>query len=143
MIQLLTGSLVFQLLTVQFVCTSVSRGSRWKEEVDRREESGRRKREIKRIWKIRKDEKGPNKVDEEKVYEKPDVPSRSSMVFSSLATDLSENSARVSAFERLKTVRKTVQVIRNSSISLAQSLQIKSAQFTSFSLSLRLLISSS
>lgn len=30
MIQLLAGSLEFQLLIVQFVCTSLSRGSRWR-----------------------------------------------------------------------------------------------------------------
>lgn len=62
---------------------------------------------IKRRWKIRIDEQSLNGdgVAQEQVLQrefKPDVPSRSSMVFSSLATDLSANSARVSAFKRRK-----------------------------------------
>lgn len=44
MIQLLAGSLVFQLLIVQFICTSLSRGSRWR----KREARADRKEEIRR-----------------------------------------------------------------------------------------------
>lgn len=77
MIQLLTGRLVFQLLIVQFVCTPLSRGSRWRKRwIGRRNPEGGR-REITRRWKIRKDERSQNEdgVGRGKAYEKPDVPS--------------------------------------------------------------------
>lgn len=94
MIQLLTDSLVFQLLIVQFVCTSWSRerarAGRWekcrvvqigKEEKTETEKSG-----------LQKLVEGSTRVNGVTT-----VPSKSSMVFSSFATVLSANSARFSA----------------------------------------------